>query len=655
MIIVCQLFHHSLCNRLEMIKSITFGLLFTVFFMQQHFSMGQNLKLIGKVEDNTAPLAFVSIWIKNTTIGTVSNTEGRFKLVVPNKYSKHLICFSSLGYKTREVTIESLQNTIFLEKTDFTLPEVSVMPDDSMHRLIQEIIIKIPENYISTSTRQKGFYRTMLQADTGYQYFGEAILDIYRPSYRYKEMGNVKILNSRITRTSNNSSMPQLYFIGGIHLPFLADFIQQRKDFFDLTKIKDYAYLVEQTIKQDSSIILKISFAPKFNSKGQFKGCFYVNAKTIAVTELNISYSKTGREKRSKSLNSNLESESGSYRINYSPIGNQYYLKHILYIEKLKDQKTGKIYTKTNEYLTTEVDVSKATPIPLQEQEMLSTIFSVKAIPSAKSSWDDYNILAKETLQLAYTEEEAKKILDKKTTVFFISNKEKLIKLLSHTQSLLFLNTQPTRSQNELTTLTYTASLKNSFQIEDPVSQIDNQMNFGISLGYSLTNRISVFATQESSVNRNKWESISFGASYNFALKSYGRKLLLTPEIAITRSQYGSLMGEFNTNEPFRANGAKFNSQKIKLYAGEKAFILQLGFTLRKDISRNIKLFGGINYNLSLSSEKGIFVHESSGFSLLRRKTFVAADDPKISYKTIWPDISKTKSINVKIGIILGK
>jgi len=206
-------------------------LLLFMAFVSPLILIGQNYHLEGLVLDIHQPLSFVSINIKNTSIGTISNSDGQFSLVIPEQYSKSPVCFSLLGYKTKELTVEKWEKVIELEKTDFLIPEVSIMPDDSMLRLMQEAVERIPDNYLQAASRQTGFYRTGLLADTSYQYFGEALLDVFKPSYKTKETGSVKIIKSRINRTNKENEMPELYFYGGIYLPFTADFVQQREAF----------------------------------------------------------------------------------------------------------------------------------------------------------------------------------------------------------------------------------------------------------------------------------------------------------------------------------------------------------------------------------------------------------------------------------------
>ena len=63
----------------------------------------QSRKIGGKVTDETgAPIPGVSVVVKSTTIGTVTNPSGQFELTVPEN---EILSFSFIGMKTVEVTV----------------------------------------------------------------------------------------------------------------------------------------------------------------------------------------------------------------------------------------------------------------------------------------------------------------------------------------------------------------------------------------------------------------------------------------------------------------------------------------------------------------------------------------------------------------------
>jgi len=79
---------------------------------------------------NSEPLAYVNIGIKNKTVGTVSNNNGLFKLLLNDKVSsKDTVVFSYIGFKTEKYLVSELNNIkkpILLQPKNMELNEVVV-------------------------------------------------------------------------------------------------------------------------------------------------------------------------------------------------------------------------------------------------------------------------------------------------------------------------------------------------------------------------------------------------------------------------------------------------------------------------------------------------------------------------------------------------
>src|SRR5690606_41347119 len=72
--------------------------------------------ITGQITDeNTEPLPGVSVLVKGTNIGTITDTDGRFSLTTP---TEGVLVFSYVGYVTQEITIGT-RNVI----------ELSMLPD----------------------------------------------------------------------------------------------------------------------------------------------------------------------------------------------------------------------------------------------------------------------------------------------------------------------------------------------------------------------------------------------------------------------------------------------------------------------------------------------------------------------------------------------
>jgi TonB-linked SusC/RagA family outer membrane protein len=84
-------------------------------------------KITGVVsETNGQPIPGVSVVVAGTTIGTITNIEGKFDLEVPNK--SNYLHFSFVGMKTQEIALENKSQFIVVLEDDFTdIDEVVVV------------------------------------------------------------------------------------------------------------------------------------------------------------------------------------------------------------------------------------------------------------------------------------------------------------------------------------------------------------------------------------------------------------------------------------------------------------------------------------------------------------------------------------------------
>ena len=57
------------------------------------------------------PIESASIYVQNTTIGTVSNADGRFSLLVPQEFAKDTLIISSIGYKSYKTPVDEFDNS----------------------------------------------------------------------------------------------------------------------------------------------------------------------------------------------------------------------------------------------------------------------------------------------------------------------------------------------------------------------------------------------------------------------------------------------------------------------------------------------------------------------------------------------------------------
>ncbi len=100
----------------------------------------------GKITDeNNQPLPFVTVYIKNTSIGTTANIDGLYNLTLsPGNY---ILCFKLIGYKSTNESIVVSDNSILnikLQPESFNLKEIEVKAngEDPAYAIIRAAIKK---------------------------------------------------------------------------------------------------------------------------------------------------------------------------------------------------------------------------------------------------------------------------------------------------------------------------------------------------------------------------------------------------------------------------------------------------------------------------------------------------------------------------------
>jgi hypothetical protein len=109
-------------------RKLIFGVVFILTFNMLH---GQN-RIAGSVlnKENDLPVEYVNIGIAGKNIGTVSDKNGHFNLLVESQYQNDSLLFSCIGFETYSVKISDIKENeiIRLQEKPFLLNEVVVMP-----------------------------------------------------------------------------------------------------------------------------------------------------------------------------------------------------------------------------------------------------------------------------------------------------------------------------------------------------------------------------------------------------------------------------------------------------------------------------------------------------------------------------------------------
>ena len=130
------------------------------------------------------PLENANIYIQNSTIGTISNADGKFVLQVPKEYENDTLIISSIGYKSFKTAIPEFDETfeIFLETDVATLDEVVVVAEPrptTGNEIVLKALSKLSNNLPETPYLQKGFLRHKERNSKEFKWLIESAITVY--------------------------------------------------------------------------------------------------------------------------------------------------------------------------------------------------------------------------------------------------------------------------------------------------------------------------------------------------------------------------------------------------------------------------------------------------------------------------------------------
>lgn len=594
--------------------------------------------ITGKVSDNNQALPGSSVYIKDSYLGTVTNSEGDFRIKIPEKYKASKLRISSIGYQSQEISIDQIQSplAIQLQKDTCNLSEVLVMPKDTLLALLRRAYGKIKDNYSDVDTRMKGFYREsyFVPESKEYLYFGEALLDVFKTSYKTQSEGQVKVLESRMNKHPLYDSLSRVMWYGGLHKPLYGDDVKRRIEFISPSDFKKYSYSIAKS-QLDGRSAYKIEFAPEDLKEAKYQGVFYLDVESLAYMYFDYTYSEYGKDKRNKNFSSReLETKSRRLKKKYLERQGKYYLSYISDWEELYNERTKSNLVQLDEYVTTDISLENTEPIPFQEQTEYRDIFYLKAQDYTTSNWKDQTLIVPDSSLsklMEYNPQEANQHLNKtyslpKGTQF----KKKLIEIVTRMYFDVDFETRST-SGIENTAIIYAPNLNQNFNKEFDSENMQS-FSLGMKTGYKFNRKFDVNYYSKTSIGAHFSELESLGFAYETPLINRGRQLFLMCGVNYFFSQDGYHIGNFSSESTFKAGSKKFRADKIALYVGKKKQGVSFDFGLRTKLYKSYSLFVSGGYQFDFSERDRLFIQEKSGFFLTRRKTDISLKNTAIQY-----------------------
>ncbi len=281
--------------------------LFLLLLLFQDALSQTTITIGGKVTDNATkePLAYVTIHLAGTSLGTVTNQSGNFILKYPATGQGKTAVFSHLGYKPFQMSLKNAPETnlvISLVPQPLEMKEIVVKPLNALD-IVYKCIDKIPQNYNYNFHTVQGFQREYVKQSDQY-------IQLLEAAFETKSLGSERapisnVLDARYIEDKKekaplySASRGGFYTFGwkalsGIENPDKSNFLGVNlKKKSDLAKY--YTFELKEPIRVDNQELHVIAFDQKKNVRQPLlKGLLYIEPESNALVKLTYELSPRG-------------------------------------------------------------------------------------------------------------------------------------------------------------------------------------------------------------------------------------------------------------------------------------------------------------------------------------------------------------------------
>jgi hypothetical protein len=355
------------------------------------------------------PLAFAHVTMTGSNSGTVTNTEGAFRINISDTSLQKEIKISYLGYKSIVIPITILldrETRLMMEPRIIPLQEVTVKVSDPV-KMIREMLSSRSSNYNTSATRLTTFYREGTEYDNSLD-LTEAVLEIVKPGvFRSSSKEQVRVLKMRKITNAVKQDTLVAKLKSSISSALLLDIASNLPQFLDNETMELYKYSHTNITTLDNRRVHVISFAQKEQvSLPLYKGELYIDAQNSALVEARFCINPRHIRKAKTDLivkesrNIRITPLSAQYIVSYKPHDGIYHISHVRgdlgFRIKRRRSITSSPLNIWFEMATCVIDTSHTLPIEKEERINPSKVFSETVHSYDTEFWKNFNIILPE-------------------------------------------------------------------------------------------------------------------------------------------------------------------------------------------------------------------------------------------------------------------
>ena len=280
---------------------------FTAVAQEPVEAMKTEFTVSGVVRDKESrkKLENVAVSLVGTPIGTVTNAEGVFSLKIPHMDTIPQLELSHIGYMNARFSASAPEGSNNMHATILMIPIALQLNEvvaygNSARRIVEEALERIPKNYPSDESMTSAFYRETVQKGHRYISISEAMLDVYKTSYRQRttDRDKVQIDKARRLLSQKQSDTLGVKVVGGPNLPLFMDVVKNAYALFDEETLDYYSFVQEPSVFIDDRLQYVISFRPRVKlDYALYVGRVFIDREHLAFTRAEFELDLSDRER----------------------------------------------------------------------------------------------------------------------------------------------------------------------------------------------------------------------------------------------------------------------------------------------------------------------------------------------------------------------
>ena len=368
--------------------------------------------LKGRVVDGRSdkPLAYATIALYGTPLGSITNQTGGFSLKIPPDQADPMIKVSYLGNKNMFIPVSypvDQEMTIRLEKETIPLQEVIIRFADP-ELLLREAMNRIPSNYLQDHSTMTAYYRESVKRNDRSMVYSDALLDVAKGPYTPLSSGDqVRIRKGRKITDLSTEDTVVIKLRSGIYTSLSLDVVKNRPNFLTEDFLDRYDLDFTDMMTYGDRLVYVISFQQKSHIADlMFRGRIYLDQEHLAIVAADFEFNPELIHKEpglflvSRSPRIRIRPILARYHVDYRVMEGIYHLSQVRALVEMKVRKRrqwiGARYRISIEMAITDVNPDQRLRINVADRVKPNTVLSDQPFEFDPLFWGIYNTIEPE-------------------------------------------------------------------------------------------------------------------------------------------------------------------------------------------------------------------------------------------------------------------